>query len=264
MFELNENIEVSIKTIGPQNKKIIIADNFYKNPNEVRNLAINLDSTKDPALTHSLPGSRIFQRNSQIRENLKPFFDNYCLNNSIWNKNIDEEMYESQWDNVGFMCNVLNYDSVVENTWKSIPHQDFYKDTIPVNENNQAFLVGSENEEEIEDYPQFGVVIYLNTPDECAGGTNLFSYNGKMTLPRNVLNYIVNDLPDDFRMLERKEQIYPTIMKWLNSDMQWKVEYQSEMVYNRCIFYESDTLHSHNIQPGMFTNYNRLNQVFFL
>lgn len=263
MFELNENVEVSIKTVGPQNKKIIIADNFYKNPNEVRNLALNLNAVKDPALTHNLPGSRIFQQNPEIRKNLKTFFDTYCLDDSMWSRNIDEEMYESQWNNVGFMCNVLNYDSVVENTWKSIPHQDFYEDNIPVDERNRAFLVGSENEV-IEDYPQFGVVIYLNTPDECAGGTNLYSYNGEMTLPCNVLEYIVDDLPEDFRILDKKEQVYPTIMRWLNSDMQWKVEYEAKMVYNRCIFYESSTLHSQNIQPGMFTNHDRVNQVFFL
>ncbi len=86
MFELNENVEVSIKTVGPQNKKIIIADNFYKNPNEVRNLALKSNLTQDPALIHSLPGSRIFQRNTQIRKNLKPFFDNYCLDDSLWSR----------------------------------------------------------------------------------------------------------------------------------------------------------------------------------
>lgn len=264
MFELNENVEVSIKTVGPQNKKIIIADNFYKNPNEVRNLALESNPLQNLALTQNLPGSRIFQRNTQIRKNLKPFFDNYCLDDSLWSRNIDKDMYEFQWDNVGFMCNVLNHDSVVKNTWKSIPHQDYYEDNIPVNEQNQAFLVGSEDEDIEEDYPQFGVVIYLNTPDECAGGTNLYSYNGEMTLPCNVLDYIFNDLPEDFRILDKEEQIYPTIMRWLNGDMQWKVEYQAEMVYNRCIFYETTTLHSQNIQPGMFTNYDRLNQVFFL
>lgn len=258
MFELNENVEVSIKTVGPQNKKIIIADNFYKNPNEVRDLALKSKAVKNPALTHNLPGSRIFQQNRDIRKNLKPFFDNYCLDDSLWSENIDEDMYESHWNNVGFMCNVLNHDSVVKNTWKSIPHQDYYENSVPVN-----FLVGSDDEE-VEDYPQFGVVIYLNTPDECAGGTNLYSYNGEMTVPCNVLDYIVDDLPQDFRTLDKKEQIYPTIMKWLNSDTEWKVEYQAEMMYNRCIFYETTTLHSQNIQPGMFTNYNRVNQVFFL
>ena len=61
MFELSENIDVSIKTVGPQAKRIVIADNFYKNPDEVRDLALKLDAVRDPALINGLPGSRIFQ-----------------------------------------------------------------------------------------------------------------------------------------------------------------------------------------------------------
>jgi len=245
MFELSENIDVSIKTVGPQAKRIVIADNFYKNPDEVRDLALKLDAVRDPALINGLPGSRIFQERSEIKENLKPFFDKYCLNDSIWSKNTHERMYECQWDAVGFMCNVLNYESVIKDAWCSVPHQDYYTSDIST------------------DFTQFGVVIYLNTPNECAGGTNLYSYKGEMSLPFNVMDYI--DKPEGLdEEVTRQDQVYPYIREWLYGDREWNVEYEAEMVYNRCIFYESDILHSQNIDHGMFTSHDRVNQVFFL
>lgn len=259
MFELNENVEVTVKTVGPQNRKIIIADNFYKNPDEVRELGLILEGKKDPSLISALPGLRKFQQSSEIRKNLKPFFDKYCLDDTIWNKSTDEDMYEYHWSQVGFMCNVLNYDGVVKNTWRSLPHQDSYEGTKFVSGN--AVSLSSSEDEPV--FPHFGVVIYMNTPDECAGGTNLYSYEGKMTLPYNVIQYI--DLPVEFSSeVTSEDKIYPFIRNWLYAGKEWKVEYEAEMKYNRCIFYEADTLHTHNIPYGTFTNHDRINQVFFL
>jgi hypothetical protein len=35
-------------------------------------------------------------------------------------------------------------------------------------------------------------------------------------------------------------------------------------VYNRMVLYQADVLHSLNVDLGMFADYNRINQVFFL
>lgn len=245
MFELNENLDVSIKRVGPQNRTIITADNFYKNPDEIRNLSLSLEKKIDESLIGDLPGQRIFKETSEVKKNLKPFFDEYCLDNSLWSKNIDKKLYEFQWDTVGFMCNVMNYDSAFHAPWFNIPHQDSYLQEITT------------------DFNQFGAVIYLNTPEECQGGTNLYSYKGQMSLPYKVTEYI--DKPEGFDdEVTRPEQCFPYIRKWLYGDREWRVEYEAEMVYNRCIFYESDVMHSQNIDHGMFTEHDRVNQVFFL
>lgn len=245
MFELSDNIKITVETVGPQNRTVVIADNFYKNPDEVRGLALSLERKTDQELIGDLPGQRIFKKTEEVKKNLKPFFDEYCLDNSLWSKNTHERLYEFQWDAVGFMCNVMNYDSAFYAPWLNIPHQDSYL------------------QDPTTDFNQFGAVIYLNTPEECQGGTNLYSYKGQMSLPYNVMNYI--DKPEGFDdEVTGPEQIFPYIRKWLYGDIEWRVEYEAEMVYNRCIFYESDVMHSQNIDHGMFTEHDRVNQVFFL
>lgn len=245
MFELNENCKVTIEKVGPQNRTIVIVDDFYKNPDEVRDLALKSEKKREKHLIDGLPGQRVFLETSEVKKNLKPLFDKYCLDNSLWSKHTHQRMYEFKWDAVGFMCNIMNCNSVLDDPWRMMPHQDCYF---------QDFTG---------DLNQFGVVIYLNTPEECHGGTNLYSYKGMMSLPYNVMSYI--DKPEGFDdEVTKPEQVYPYIREWLYGDREWRVEYEAEMVYNRCIFYESDVMHSPNIHHGMFTEYDRVNQVFFL
>ena len=40
--------------------------------------------------------------------------------------------------------------------------------------------------------------------------------------------------------------------------------HEFEMVYNRMALYESRVLHSQNVDLGMFTEYDRINQVLFM
>ena len=242
MFEINPNHKVTVDNVN--GRTVVVLDNFYKNPDEVRKLALTSGKSRNPSLINGLPGERVFMETDEVKKNLKPVFDEYCLSD-IWSTNIDKKMYEFQWDAVGFMVNIMNQKSVVEEPWLSIPHQDRYSNDIGT------------------DLTQFGVVIYLNTPEECDGGTNLYSYKGMMSLPYNTMDYI--DKPDGFdEDVRTQEQVYPFIRNWLYGDREWRVEYEAEMVYNRCVFYESDVMHSQNIDIGMFTEHNRMNQVFFL
>ena len=50
----------------------------------------------------------------------------------------------------------------------------------------------------------------------------------------------------------------------VDGDNPYTVEFEAEMVYNRMVLYQADVLHSHNVDLGMFTNNNRINQVFFM
>ena len=44
----------------------------------------------------------------------------------------------------------------------------------------------------------------------------------------------------------------------------WKVELDLPMVYNRCVLYESETLHMQWVEPDMFTDHDRIVQVLFM
>ena len=48
MFEVNPDLEITaITDIGPEDRSAIVIDNFYANPDEVRNLALKLPREKN-------------------------------------------------------------------------------------------------------------------------------------------------------------------------------------------------------------------------
>tara|TARA_B100000131_G_scaffold24820_1_gene23755 strand:+ start:5068 stop:5808 length:741 start_codon:yes stop_codon:yes gene_type:complete len=246
MFELNSDHDLKIvNNIGNDNRNAVVIDNFYANPDKVRSLALKSPIERREDLIDGIPGKRSFVETGEVKDKLKNLFDTFCLDESLWKKPIDVYRYERQWDCLrGFMCNVMNDEYILVDPWLNLPHQDSSKS-------------------DYESPNQFGVVIYLNTPEECAGGTNLFSYKGMMSLPCSVGQFM--DKPEGFDdEVSETSQIFPYIHRWINGDREWKVEHRFDMVYNRCVVYESDVLHSPDIDTGMFTDYNRVNQVMFL
>ena len=61
-----------------------------------------------------------------------------------------------------------------------------------------------------------------------------------------------------------EEEIFDHIHWSLFNNDRWRVEHEFEMVYNRMALYESRVLHSQNVDLGMFTEYDRINQVLFM
>ena len=91
----------------------------------------------------------------------------------------------------------------------------------------------------------------MNTPEECAGGTNIYSFDGRTTLPYG--SDIEQQCGKSFDDINSSLKKYP-----------WKVEHEFEMIYNRCILYEADILHGQNVDLGMFVEYDRINQTLFM
>ena len=136
------------------------------------------------------------------------------LNNIPYGKNpINEELWESNWNKSGFMVNIMNAKTM--DVGGGIPHQD-------------SFDI------------QFGSVIYLNTPDECQGGTRLYSYFGQQSFPRpDMLTEDTLAMGHEYNQLTKNRWT----RQWVDEDPQspWNVELEFEMVYNRCILYEAST-----------------------
>ena len=69
MFEINENLDINvIRNI--KGRSAVIIDNFYKNPDEIRELALSQKASRDGDLTSGLPGKRCFVEIPEVKENL--------------------------------------------------------------------------------------------------------------------------------------------------------------------------------------------------
>lgn len=227
VFAINENLTPEVVHLR-DGVKLVIVDDFYKNPMMVRDLAIAIPHTVNERILNNLPVGP-----TSGRINAFYLMDHF---GPVYNKIIREcypelsqyyaeGYFESSFKRATFMVNVMTS----ENLPPRLPHID----------HTDRRLLAS--------------LIYLNTPDECAGGTGIYSYKEKLTGEtkfrttvddqgtKNPDHFVVDDLDD------------------------WKLEYVAEMKFNRMVIYSQNTHHSAYIKPGMFTgNTYRLNQVFFI
>jgi len=232
MFELNPDLEITVlKDIGPNKVSAVTIDNFYQNPWEVRNLALKQkDKEVNP---HYHYGDRGFLPTKEVAKNLKPLFDQLLQDENIWpDRKLIPEQYNQNWDDSGFMFNLNNEDNIMKNPLGIVPHQDTYF----------SYRMPS----------QYGVVIYLNTPEECRGGTLLYSYLGNMTVKESIL--------DKYKDYENFDLLRFTI----DASLALEVEFRLNMTWNRCVVYPANILHCPEMERGWFMNYDRIAQVFFL
>jgi hypothetical protein len=218
VFEINDNLSATVFTIGPKKSKVVIVDNFYKNPNMVRELALAIPPTHNSRILRYLPGSRI-----DAFYNLEHFasvFDELIRNVflSKEQRNLVNSNLDLIFKSATFCVNVLQSTDLPA----VVPHID----------NRDAF--------------RFAATIYLNTPEECAGGTSFYTYNGSQDGPTSI---------DD-----GKQDNYVTDSVGL-----WEKIFLAEMKFNRMVLYEQNILHTAYIKPGMFeNNVYRLAQMFFI
>ncbi len=227
MFELNERVDITAVTdIGPDRRSALIIDNFYQDPDSVRDYAaFDIDLRNDQDIMGGLPGCRAYTEDDRVRQNLKSLFDNLSKQ-PLWKYPI-KDSWEENWNKTNFLCNMMKD---CRDSGGGIPHSD-------------GFDIN------------FGAVIYLNKPEECSGGTRLYSLNGIQS-PNQIKN------SDAFR--HRYNEYVKK--KWLvdHTSDEWKVELEFEMVYNRCILYEADMLHAQWYEEGAFTEHYRIAQVLFI
>ena len=246
MFELDNNFKVTaFKDI--RGRSAIIVDDFYKDPDEVRELAKSLKFEEE--LKGGLPGIRKSLDTTEVKEKLYDVYFNLC---DMYFGNFDEIEFKKNWDVQGFMINCTNDTFLKMNPLTAvIPHQDYWPN-LPTGGHTL----------------QFGSVVYLNTPDECAGGTNLYSYKGEMSISldrdaewmqnmsetMDMSGPVLVSMSDDYKFKYIKDKV----------NKQYTIEFEAKMKYNRMFLYQADVLHKGDMDLGMFTDYNRMNQVFFM
>ncbi|MDE0953996.1 MAG: DUF6445 family protein [Candidatus Poseidoniales archaeon] len=225
----------------------IIIDDFYKNPDEIRELATSSDYYTTENLIGGFPGMRCLVDTPEVEEKLYDVYFHLC---DKYFGIPREDDFNKNWNITKFLVNGTNDTLLKKSPMGMIPHQDWWGDAPS-------------------EHPrlQFGSVIYLNSPEECAGGTNLYSYNGDISIP----------LDKKPGWLEGKEKIaikgplgviMPEAQKFKyikdKVNNQYNVEFEAKMKYNRMVLYQSDVLHSAEVELGMFKDYSRINQVFFM
>ena len=254
MFEVNEKMKIQVVT-GIKGRSVVIIDDFYKDPDAVRELAL---ATKTTAECGSFPGTRgVYDDRVGSEFNLSKYattevterlFEVYLKLCKTYFNEFDEEKFNKNWLDQMFMFNSMNDETLKANPEGIIPHQDTYaNDPSPF---------------------QFGSVVYLNTEDECAGGTKIYSHYGRITIPEDVAPSWID--PEELSFHQRDnylEHIHGHIAvgdNGSNVGNPYKTEYKIKMKYNRMALYEADVMHGQDVYKGMFDEYNRINQVLFM
>ena len=60
-FAINTPVDATVELMGWEKFPIVYIDNFYKNPDKVRNLALRTPGTKNPRILGGVTGSRVAQ-----------------------------------------------------------------------------------------------------------------------------------------------------------------------------------------------------------
>ena len=153
-FAINTPADARVELMGWEEIPIVYVDNFYKNPDMVRKLALDLPTTSDPRILGGVTGSRV-----------ATFFD-FRQIYPIWVE-IAENVFnlrkeEQEKFDAAMFQNPFSVNVTQSQGRPDLPHID-----LP-NINSRGWAG----------------VIYLNKGDECKGGTGFYTYKGQQVNPR--------------------------------------------------------------------------------
>lgn len=224
-FKVNENFTWEVKEVGPLKAKVIVVDNFYKNPEMVRDLALTIPPSINQRIMANLPYGPNSGRISAfyLMDQLAPAYEKIYRESlpEIY-KQMPPDAITTSFRDATFIVNVMTS----ENLPPRVPHVDFPDDRV------------------------YASLIFLNTPEECAGGTGFYTFNGSM---KGFVNHMDSEktIPPDHFIVDDTGG--------------WKLIEMVEMKFNRMIMYPQSIYHNAYIKPGMFTGNNyRINQIFFI
>jgi hypothetical protein len=222
IFEVNENLNIRFEEVGLYTALII--DDFYKNPEMVRKLLIDIPSTERPNVKHSAVGRKI-ACNIDVRPLTDIYYDiitNYvdgCENHSY-------ESFKASFEQQSFAGNIIKEQDLlnIPNGTK-VPHVDGMIEDFLNAQRDGNFVTG-----------RGGVasLITLNTQEECAGGTAFFRFEGMQQ-------------PDS----EFKDRIELVDNYVTESVGQWEYIKTIPMKFNRLLIYPNYIFHTGHIEKGM-------------
>jgi|TARA_B100000131_G_scaffold285609_1_gene295008 hypothetical protein len=225
-FAVNENLDARVELMSWEEHPIVYIDNFYKNPNLVRNLALRCPGTRNQRICGGLPGERV-DMNMDL-DGLGEIWKQIAEN--VYGLTMGESIvFDQAVQRVPFSVNVTQ-----SKARKSLPHVDF-----PVESNTRGWAG----------------LIYLNKGKECKGGTGFYTYKGNQ----------VNPFQEGIWGRNESDYDSGTDPHVTDSVGPWELVHLAEMKYNRMIMYPDHILHGAYDKPGFFEGDTyRLVQVFFI
>tara|TARA_E500000331_G_scaffold298142_1_gene297806 strand:+ start:5190 stop:5891 length:702 start_codon:yes stop_codon:yes gene_type:complete len=154
-FAINEELGARVELMGWEETPIVYVDNFYKNPNLVRNLALRCPSTNNTRICGGVPGTRV-----DMNMNLDHMHDVWKqIADNVYGLKMGEvNTFEQACLQIPFSVNVTQSKDRTR-----IPHVDF-----PPESTGRGWAG----------------LIYLNKGKECKGGTGFYTYKGNQVNPQ--------------------------------------------------------------------------------
>ena len=233
MFELNPQMEITaVVDIGPNGRNALVIDNFYENPNEVRDLALKIPRRTNVNFVNHPTGSRAVYETNELRKNLEKLCEELLSDKDHWGRETDMPFLRSNMGLMWFMVEFMNEKVIDEDPMRLVPYQCWYE------HNPSPF--------------QFTMDIFLNTEKECFGGINIWNFAGKTSIVEDIKNMYADKTKFDIR-----KDIY-------NSKFTWAREMTFGMKYNRAVILPADILKGDILDTAHFHDVDRIAQKLFL
>lgn len=221
-FQINNLRTFSVEEIGRTATKVVSIRNFYKNPDSVRDLIQRSPVTRWPQIVKDYPAF------GRIKVEL-----NTTALTEVIHQTIDEvyNVRMPQRAALPFMANVL------------------------VDRSNP--LAGTCVKPHFDTGADFAAVIYMNTPEECSGGTGFYRHRPTgcelAPTPAEIFEHRM-----DFGTYDVKSPFFT------DSDSRWELIHLAEMEYNKLVIYPARLFHSLYMRIEDFREFPRINQVLFM
>ena len=153
-FAISDELGARVELMGWQEIPIVYVDNFYKNPDKVRNLALRCPGTNNPRICGGVPGVRV-----DMNMNLDHMHDVFKqIAKNVYGLTVKEDpQFDQACLNIPFSVNITQSKDRVK-----IPHVDYPPETKGRG---------------------WAGLIYLNKGKECKGGTGFYTYKGLQVEP---------------------------------------------------------------------------------
>ena len=166
VFLISKNYSVKLETFGEDKHKVVVVDDFYENPHQVRQLALDIPASINQRIRGGNPAWRV--NAFYVLDSMAWVYDQLCR--QFYPEVMKEwpvGMMEDSFKRATFMVNVMQSDNLPPVK----PHMD-----------NPSGL-------------NFASTIYLNNENESNGGTSFYNYKG-VNVNQPVHTYITDSTPD--------------------------------------------------------------------
>ena len=134
MFEVNQSAEITAITDEvSDDRSAVVIDNFYENPEEVRQLALKLERKKDIPFNNHPNGIERAAYETELRKNVEHLIKQILFDDEHWGRNADRPTINENMQYMWFLVEYLNEQVMVDQPDRLIPFQLWYEHNPSLN-----------------------------------------------------------------------------------------------------------------------------------